>query len=302
MMPAAPPPITATCAFCTSLKRTGRVLAKLFQVLFRRLLLLLILILFGCGKPTRSVGLAGSWIITQPFFGAVSFDHDGSYQIQLNTDDKITNGSYAIQGDKLTLAPSSGNDAGVSTYVVSSTSNDRLELKPVAPSAAKIPSDPVSDVVVVLTRVSTDIKLGPDTIAKARQAQASISASTESEDCLHNVKQLMLGVQMYSEDYDQVLPLETWQQGITPYVKSTNLFDCPTKVRAGAKGGYGFNQELVGSATAKVAKPEDAPVIFDADETSPNNVAPLSALPNPQRHPLGNSVGYLDGHVASIKS
>ena len=65
--------------------------------------------------------------------------------------------------------------------------------------------------------------------AKARQAS-----------CLSNVKQLMLSVHMYAQDYDGGFPARqgppwTWPMDIlVPYVKNSEIFTCPEK-----KGGWG---------------------------------------------------------------
>ncbi len=61
-------------------------------------------------------------------------------------------------------------------------------------------------------------------------------------NCLSNVKQIMLGVLMYAQDYDEMLPNEqynfggggnaagdgTWRGAIFPYVKNAQLFECPS--------------------------------------------------------------------------
>ncbi len=73
---------------------------------------------------------------------------------------------------------------------------------------------------------------------KARQA-----------NCSSNLKQLQLGVTMYTQDYDELLPYEdldynksgdegagdgTWRAMIVPYVKNTQLFFCPSNRMTGA--------------------------------------------------------------------
>ena len=74
--------------------------------------------------------------------------------------------------------------------------------------------------------------------AKAREKARQTS-------CLSNVKQIMLGVQMYAQDYDERLPEGTsywespWNTGATdagpwyalidPYVKNTQVYICPSQ-------------------------------------------------------------------------
>jgi len=77
-------------------------------------------------------------------------------------------------------------------------------------------------------------------------------------NCLSNTKQLELGVQMYTQDFDEMLPSQyygtgpdyTWRSAILPYVKNAQIFQCPSKrmtttfnggLDYGTNGGYGVN-------------------------------------------------------------
>lgn len=65
--------------------------------------------------------------------------------------------------------------------------------------------------------------------AKARE-------KARASSCLSNTKQLGLGVMAYTQDYDEVLPMRyynngvgvQWWNAIYPYVKNTQLFYCPS--------------------------------------------------------------------------
>ncbi|MBI3946557.1 MAG: type II secretion system protein [Armatimonadetes bacterium] len=94
---------------------------------------------------------------------------------------------------------------------------------------------------------------------KARQA-----------NCLSNLKQLGLGVQMYAQDYEAYplasspssqVPRTRWADHIYPYVKNERMFVCPSATagaaltskgfahNASAKyGGYGYNFQYLGNA------------------------------------------------------
>jgi prepilin-type N-terminal cleavage/methylation domain-containing protein/prepilin-type processing-associated H-X9-DG protein len=96
--------------------------------------------------------------------------------------------------------------------------------------------------------------------------------------CLSNVKQIALGIIMYSQDYDETLPVAgynaqcrgRWQWQVFPYVKNEQIFTCPNLasapwrsgqgnyncpnsgvvVRVGQndRGGYGWNYALQGAS------------------------------------------------------
>jgi prepilin-type N-terminal cleavage/methylation domain-containing protein/prepilin-type processing-associated H-X9-DG protein len=76
--------------------------------------------------------------------------------------------------------------------------------------------------------------------AKARE-------KARQSSCLSNVKQIMLGVLQYCQDYDENLPIGTsywyapdgggastrtdpmpWFEELTPYIKNTQIFACPS--------------------------------------------------------------------------
>lgn len=49
--------------------------------------------------------------------------------------------------------------------------------------------------------------------------------------CLSNVKQIMLGVIQYTQDYDEKMPssyFPSWYNEAYPYVKSTQIYKCPS--------------------------------------------------------------------------
>lgn len=92
--------------------------------------------------------------------------------------------------------------------------------------------------------------------------------------CLSNLKQIGLGITMYTQDYDEKLvsyaypapsgsPNYGWQVALMPYVRSTQLFICPsaTKISTNSStscdptfvsttglgaGTYGYNYEYLG--------------------------------------------------------
>jgi prepilin-type N-terminal cleavage/methylation domain-containing protein/prepilin-type processing-associated H-X9-DG protein len=110
--------------------------------------------------------------------------------------------------------------------------------------------------------------------------------------CLSNVKQLGLGIMMYTQDYDESFPptyqwvspgnnwpLRKWAPTILPYVKNTQIFVCPSDQPAQDNGtdavgpiSYGTNVNLMPGergafapvALAKVARPAECTLLCDA--------------------------------------
>jgi prepilin-type N-terminal cleavage/methylation domain-containing protein/prepilin-type processing-associated H-X9-DG protein len=78
--------------------------------------------------------------------------------------------------------------------------------------------------------------------------------------CLSNVKQLMLAVMMYAQDYDETLPYAsswgvsgepsniTWYQALMPYAKNSQIVICPSYPNQSI--GYGWNYQNFGYRTS----------------------------------------------------
>lgn len=87
--------------------------------------------------------------------------------------------------------------------------------------------------------------------------------------CLSNLKQIGLGVLQYTQDYDEKFPMRyyggaggrqeanSWRRMIFPYVKSTQLFQCPSNTS---------NNQLADDSTAgnltSAGLPADSPLFY----------------------------------------
>jgi len=120
-------------------------------------------------------------------------------------------------------------------------------------------------------------------------AQAREKARTSS--CLSNIKQQALGVTMYSQDYDDVVPMSqwsssaafpndqmTWPQMIQPYIKNWTIMRCPSEsvdpfgIWNGSSAGvkwwynwmrwpsYGYNWNYLNQSDCSVWRPGGLPV------------------------------------------
>ena len=152
-------------------------------------------------------------------------------------------------------------------------------------------------------------------------------------NCLSNTKQIMLGVQMYSQDYDEMLvsqyygagPDYTYRSAILPYVKNAQIFQCPSKRMTttfnggfdyGWNGGYGVNVvhwasgnpvPPPGQAMGDIQYPATCIFIGETDGSESfandgSNVhlgaggATWVAAAN-SRHNDGSNFGFIDGHA-----
>jgi prepilin-type N-terminal cleavage/methylation domain-containing protein/prepilin-type processing-associated H-X9-DG protein len=151
---------------------------------------------------------------------------------------------------------------------------------------------------------------------KARQAS-----------CQSNQKQIALGILMYSSDFDERYPANTWQDAtwafrqwqtaahkIYPYVKNSQLFTCPSRGEVGPCGtqvgspypyiprcSYGFNNWVCnGGPEANVTVP--AQLFLSMDAQNPWNDSCQNAIRLCHRHNDQGNFSFADGHVKSRKS
>lgn len=105
--------------------------------------------------------------------------------------------------------------------------------------------------------------------ARAREAARGTS-------CKSNLKQMNTAIQMYTQDYDEILPSggvglpaapNRWYHFIDPYIKNANVFKCPSAPVAYARG-YGTNLNLMAwqsaASLSQIQSPADTVLIGDA--------------------------------------
>ena len=145
-------------------------------------------------------------------------------------------------------------------------------------------------------------------------------------NCLSNVKQQVLGVTMYAQDYDETLMSiyydlngdggfgvgdPTWMDVIRPYLKNTQIFSCPSK--KDWTYGYALNYGYWGSGDvytpppgrplADLKRPSETVLVLDNNSSSSRwylweawgDTPAYTTLPA-DRHNDGLNVGYCDGH------
>ena len=144
--------------------------------------------------------------------------------------------------------------------------------------------------------------------AKAREAARQTS-------CINNAKQLAVGVLMYTQDYDELLPrawtstggpnnaARDWATDTEPYIKNTRVMICPSKTNQ--TRGFGYNTWLAtstGRGLAEIQEPARMCLFSEikqaVDRSWPWNYNTADLRFEPEaRHNEGVVMAYCDGHV-----
>jgi prepilin-type N-terminal cleavage/methylation domain-containing protein/prepilin-type processing-associated H-X9-DG protein len=149
--------------------------------------------------------------------------------------------------------------------------------------------------------------------------------------CLSNSKQIGLGMLMYAQDYDEMLPMYApttyaynWYHSIEPYIKNTQLFKCPSSPNLLLAYGVNYpHVSWVGGASplAKITRPAGVSMLFETEgETAAGAISNLylaycmgyagsthyalgtiswavqNGIPTGGRHNEGINICYVDGH------
>jgi len=135
----------------------------------------------------------------------------------------------------------------------------------------------------------------------------SARGAARQVSCLSNMKQLALASLMYTQDYDERMPMvQNWQEGMVPYIRREDVFHCPEVSPAGDIAGlnstaYAYNSALDQVRLAQVPEPKNTVLHFETTNFSRNASDALTSLPHPARHRkssgAGNNVSFVDGHA-----
>jgi len=153
--------------------------------------------------------------------------------------------------------------------------------------------------------------------------------------CQSNVKQILIGMMMYAQDYDDryvptytVNPLEFWPKKVEPYLKSTQIYNCPSVTGPPYSSitdyypYYGLNSQIFeyNAAEAPWQSPrgismslieQPSATVLMADSKSSPRVNPEGFTQEPAynapasypqyRHLETTTVGFFDGHVKAMR-
>jgi prepilin-type processing-associated H-X9-DG protein len=120
-----------------------------------------------------------------------------------------------------------------------------------------------------------------------------MSPQEAQEACLSNLKQLGLGVLMYAQDHNEVLPpAETWCDDMFPYLKNAQVYCCPLNPY-----GYTYNVTLSRKPLAQIERPAETILFFELGHREQNAAADPTKVQAAHRHGNGDNFAYADGHV-----
>lgn len=115
--------------------------------------------------------------------------------------------------------------------------------------------------------------------------------------CLSNIKMLSVGMQMYANENDMMMPLRNnWKTAIEEYVKSNKAFICPTV--STDKPCYAFNTSLGAVNSSGIDTPDKTVMLFESIPGI-NQCGGKELLPIPLRH-SGHSIAFVDGHARGV--
>lgn len=134
---------------------------------------------------------------------------------------------------------------------------------------------------------TSDLPLTPEFL-RERENQRRASCQT-------NLKQVMLGVLMYTQDYDERLPIaQPWIDVLLPYLKSETIFNCPSIPR-GQRYGYAYNAKLARKDTNIFPETRKIVTLYETSDLRRNAYGTGQSLDF--RHDEGANYAFLDGHI-----
>jgi prepilin-type N-terminal cleavage/methylation domain-containing protein/prepilin-type processing-associated H-X9-DG protein len=151
---------------------------------------------------------------------------------------------------------------------------------------------------------------------------ARARSKARQNSCLSNIKQLNLGVLMYAQDYDDMLPRTyfvpsstyiLWTAVILPYVNNTQIYHCPETSevewpattadasRSDLSIGYSYDASNTNCPLAGIRQPAQAIMLADSNGyqwrgTNAIVSSTSSWTINPRHNETAN-LGFVDGHA-----
>jgi prepilin-type processing-associated H-X9-DG protein len=138
-----------------------------------------------------------------------------------------------------------------------------------------------------------------DAIVQMTSQASRARENARRSSCQSNLKQVALGMMQYIQDYDErTPPTKNWIDVLQPYVKSEQIFICPSVTDP--KGyGYAYNSNFAQKNFAAVRSPSLTAAIYETTVLKRNAFG--TGDNRAYRHFDGSNYAYADGHVKWIK-
>ena len=143
------------------------------------------------------------------------------------------------------------------------------------------------------------------------------SANRHRAQCQENLREIGMAFMQYAQDHNEKLPpvaikkTEGWADSVQPYLKSWQLFQCPTDEKLViSTTDYYYNARLSKTDLPKITFPMATILSGDGKGNQPTNYN-LSALPNSwrkdyaspaNRHIVRANYLFADGHIKTLNS
>lgn len=117
---------------------------------------------------------------------------------------------------------------------------------------------------------------------------------------ISNLKQAMVGLQIYQADHNENSPPLFWRESLEPYTKNPDVFE---NRRSDAPFIFAHRAALIGKSMAKVDVPAETAILFDVAEACDPYLAELPALfyrPREKGAPPVALIAFVDGHATHL--
>jgi len=130
--------------------------------------------------------------------------------------------------------------------------------------------------------------------ALRRTTTASWDSRGRRNQCMSNVRQMTITVQIYSQDHNGKYPAKDTIWADVNFPPKT--LTCPTYGNSQGNG-YGYNQWVSGKSFSSSGIPSPQSLVLLADSAKPDHLLTANVDIDP-RHLNQATMGYADGHVA----